>query len=104
MRKFLLLFVLVLAIFYIEYEGYYWDPCDTQDGTCLAIYCPPGGCFTSGTKVFCPDAECVKKILNKQGQDHLGVIYKIEWGEYFPEPIIRKMKPVPSYDIIFEEE
>ena len=104
MKVFLFCFFFMTSIFYIEYKDHYWNPCGPE-GNCLSIYCSDvRGCYSPGTKIFCLDEQCVKEILNKQGEDHLGVIYRIRFEKYNRDPIIERMVPVPSYNIILETE
>ena len=83
--KILMAFLLVGVIFVIEYDGYYFNPCNGS-GNCFAI----DGYEVAGDKVFCDSLECVENKLYETGIDHINKIYRIEYSE--SDATIRKVK------------
>jgi hypothetical protein len=64
-------------IYVIEYESYKWNPC--SGNACLAIMCPPDGCHADGKYIVCKDELCVTNILDKNGEEHLSGIWRIDY-------------------------
>jgi len=74
-RKIIAICCVVGVIFVMEYNGYYWDPCDGNH--CFAI----DGYEVDDKTVFCDSLQCVEDNLEKTGTEHLDKIYKIEYDE-----------------------
>ena len=70
--KNLMMFLTIFGVFFIlNYEGYYFNPCDGD--VCLAI---PGYTVAPDTKI-CDSLLCVEGLLEKTGMEHFKNAYKI---------------------------
>ena len=104
MKKTLIpLFCLFGLIYLVEYETHKWNPCsidkNTGWGTCLFIYCPPGGCTTPREVITCADLNCVRENVNKRGTEYLIGVFEITLGDLLnPKPQVREMKIERSFD------
>ena len=73
MKHLLILFMIIGTIFVLEYEGYYFGPC--QGGVCYAIE----GYDVSPETKFCDSLKCVEETLDQTGTEHLKNVYKITY-------------------------
>ena len=71
--KLLLSFLLVGSIFFVQYEGYYFNPCSGD--VCLAIE----GYNVAPKTHFCASVECIEDVLAKKGVEYLEGVFQLDF-------------------------
>ena len=74
--KIITLLTIFGTIFILNYEGWYWDPCDGH-GHCFAI----DGHHVPEKTVFCDSLSCVEETLDKTGANNLESAYRIDYSD-----------------------
>ena len=85
------------VFFLVEYEAYEWNPC--SNGTCLSIDCGGPLCKSPPKQFFVKTIEEVRQLVDRNGTDHLGGMYHIEWDGETKSAAVIELKLVPSFEI-----
>ena len=97
MKTFSIVLSFMTIFFLVEYESYTWNPCNGD--ACLAIICygPGGMCETPGASFFVKTMGEVREIVDRNGTEHLGGMYRIEYSD--GKAKVHELKLVPSFVI-----